>query len=145
MTHQCGRGCMAIWAFFFWSLKVAIHATSSSHCLIDDVQHFTFNDHLIGEKFHEIHPDLTLKFALKNNTQQICKLCYQRKNYKPNQNFTNLVEITKQTRGTQHYNLVLQWSAETGIWRFERRKSDTEFMQQLGRAVMAYKYKPVYR
>ena len=54
-------------------------------------------------------------------------------------------KLQKQTRGTQHYNLVLQWSAETGTWRFERRKSDTEFMQQLGRAVMAYKYKPVYR
>ena len=90
MTHQCSRCCITTWAFLFWSLKVAIHPTFSSHSLIDDVQHslITFNNDRIRENSHEIrryHPHSTLKFALKNNAQRIRKQCYQRNNYRPHQ------------------------------------------------------------
>ena len=90
MTHQCSRPCITTWAFLFWSLKVAIHPTFSSHSLIDDVQHslITFNNDRIRKNSHEIrryHPHSTLKFALKNNAQRIRKQCYQRNNYRPHQ------------------------------------------------------------
>ena len=90
MTHQCSRPCITTWAFLFWSLKVAIHPTFSSHSLIDDVQHslITFNNDRIRKNSHEIrryHLHSTLKFALKNNAQRIRKQCYQRNNYRPHQ------------------------------------------------------------
>ena len=125
MTHRCSRHCMATRAILFWSLKGAIHPTLYSHALIDDVQHavLTFNDDLIMENFNEIwwnQVGVTLKFALKSNTQQMQNQCDQRQTFNPGpilHCFGTNYKMNTCNTALQ----FLQWTAGTGNWRIEIR------------------------